>query len=42
MRKALLAIIAIAGMAVPAISVAAGKRHVHFTSKVVGAGISAN
>jgi hypothetical protein len=42
MRRALLTIIAIAGMAVPAIAVAAGKRHVHFTSKVVGAGISAN
>jgi hypothetical protein len=42
MRKALLAIIAIAGLSVPVIASAAGKRHVHFTSKVVGAGISAN
>ena len=42
MRRALLAIIAIAGLSVPVIASAAGKRHVHFTAKVVGAGISAN
>jgi hypothetical protein len=42
MRRALLAITAIAGLSVPVIASAAGKRHVHFTSKVVGAGISAS
>jgi hypothetical protein len=42
MRRALLAIIAIAGLSVPVIALAAGKRHVHFTSKIVGAEISAN
>jgi hypothetical protein len=41
MRRALLAIIAIAGLCVPVIASAAGKRHVHFTSKVAGAGITA-
>jgi hypothetical protein len=42
MRKALLAIIAVAGLSVPVIASAAGKRHIHFTSKIVGAGISAS
>ncbi|HEY2319510.1 MAG TPA: hypothetical protein VGH67_14490 [Solirubrobacteraceae bacterium] len=42
MRRALLAITAIAALSVPVIASAAGKRHVHFTSKAVGAGISAN
>ena len=42
MRRALLAIIAIGGLSVPLMASAAGKRHVHFTSKVVGSGISAN
>ena len=42
MRSALLAIIAIAGLSVPVIASAAGKRHVHFTTKVVGAEISAD
>lgn len=42
MRRALLVIIAIGGLSVPVIASAAGKRHVHFTSKVVGASISAN
>jgi hypothetical protein len=42
MRRALIAIIAIAGLSIPAIASAAGKRHIHFTTKIVGAGISAN
>jgi hypothetical protein len=42
MRRTLLASVAIAVMAIPAIASATGKRHIHFTSKVVGAGISAN
>lgn len=42
MRRALLAITAIAGLSIPVIASAAAKRHVHFTSTVVGAGISAN
>jgi hypothetical protein len=42
MRKALVAIIAVAALSVPVIASAAGKRHIHFTSKIVGAGISAN
>jgi hypothetical protein len=41
MRKALLAIVAIGALSVPVIASAAGKRHVHFTSKATGAGISA-
>lgn len=42
MRRALIAIVAIAGLSIPVIASAAGKRHIHFTSKIVGAGISAN
>ena len=42
MRRALLASIAIAGLVVPVMASAAAKRQVHFTSKVVGNGISAN
>jgi hypothetical protein len=42
MRRALLAVIAIVGLSVPVIASAAGKHHVHFTSKVVGATISSN
>ena len=42
MRRALIAIITIAGLSIPAIASAAGKRHIHFTTKIVGAGISAN
>ena len=41
MRKALLAVVAIGALSVPVIASAAGKRHVHFTSKAMGAGISA-
>jgi hypothetical protein len=41
MRRALTAVIAIAGLAIPVIASAAGTRHIHFTSKVVGAQISA-
>lgn len=42
MRRALLAIIAIAGLSIPVIASAAGKRQIHFTTKVTGAPISAN
>jgi hypothetical protein len=42
MRRGLLALIAIAGLSAPVIASAAAKRHVHFTSTVVGAAISAN
>lgn len=42
MRRALIAIIAIAGLSMPVVAAAAGKRHIHFTTKIVGAGISAN
>jgi hypothetical protein len=42
MRRALLVVIAMAGLSVPVIASAAGTHHVHFTSKVVGATISAN
>jgi hypothetical protein len=42
MRRALIAIITIAGLSIPAIASAGGKRQIHFTTKVVGAGISAN
>jgi hypothetical protein len=41
MRRALLAIVAIAGLSIPVIASAAGKKSIHFTSKVVGAQISA-
>src|SRR5437763_194811 len=41
MRKALIAIAAIAGLTVPVVASAAGKKHIHFTTKVVGAQISA-
>ena len=42
MRRVLPAIIAIAGLSIPVVASAAGKRHVHFTSRVAGAGISTN
>ena len=42
MRRALIAVIAIAGLSIPVVASAAGKRHIHFTTKVVGAAISAN
>ena len=42
MRRALLVVIAMAGLSVPVIASAAGTHHVHFTSKVEGATISAN
>ena len=42
MRRALLAVISIATLSIPVIASAAGKRQIHFTSKVLGAGISAN
>jgi hypothetical protein len=42
MRRALMAIIATAGLSIPVVASAAGTRHIHFTTTVVGAGISAN
>jgi len=42
MRRALLAIVAIAGLSIPVTAFASGKKHVHFTSKVQGAGFSAS
>ena len=42
MRRALLAIGAVAVLSVPVIASAAGNQRVRFTSKVTGAGISAN
>ena len=42
MRKALVAIIALAGLSIPVVASATGKHHVRFTSKVIGAGISTN
>ena len=41
MRRALLAIVVIASLSVPVMASAAGKKHVHFTSKARGAGLSA-
>jgi hypothetical protein len=41
MRKTLLAIVAVAGLSVPVVALAARKRHIHFTTKIVGAQISA-
>jgi hypothetical protein len=41
MRRRCLAVPVIAALAIPGVASAAGKRHVHFTAKVVGAGISA-
>ena len=40
MRRGLIAIVGIAALSVPVIASAAGKRHVHFTTTVVGAAIS--
>jgi hypothetical protein len=42
MRRALIAIIMIVGLSIPVIASAAGKRHIHFTTKIVGAGIPMN
>jgi hypothetical protein len=42
MRRALLAIIGVVGLSIPVVASAAGRRHIHFRSKVVGAGISAS
>ena len=42
MRRALLAIIAIAGLSIPVIASAAVKQRIHFSSKAVGGAISAN
>ena len=41
MRRALIAIAGIAALCVPVVASAATQRHVHFTSTVVGGGISA-
>lgn len=41
MRRALIAIAAIAGLTLPVAASAAGKKHIHFTTKVVGAQINA-
>jgi hypothetical protein len=41
MRKFVIAVSAMAGLTIPMVALAAAKRHVHFTAKVVGAGISA-
>ncbi len=42
MRKLVIAVSAMAGLTIPMVALAAAKRHVHFTSEVVGASISAN
>jgi hypothetical protein len=39
MRRGLIAMVAIAALSFPVVASAAGKRHVHFTSTVVGAAI---
>jgi hypothetical protein len=41
MRKLVIAVSAMAGLAIPMVASAAAKKHVHFTAKVVGAQISA-
>jgi hypothetical protein len=41
MRRGLIAMVGIAALSVPVVASAAGKRHIHFTTTVVGAGISA-
>jgi hypothetical protein len=36
MRRALIALVAIAGLSIPVVASAAGKRHIKFTDKIVG------
>ena len=40
MRRYMVAILVIAGLAVPVVAGAAGKKHVHFTSTAIGAQFS--